>query len=112
MHEMCSRIFILSLILSIASPQALADLRELSEENIKRAGRWAYQDPPKVLYKIDCSIDTEEGLLKGQEIVRFTNTTSQPVRNLALMGLVHGNEGLEIAGNGKPAVYVKMVRKI
>ncbi len=44
---MCSRIFILSLILSIASPQVLADLRELSEENIKRAGRWAYQDPPK-----------------------------------------------------------------
>ena len=87
-------------------------MRELSEENIKRAGCWAYQDPPKAHYTIECSIEPNKGLLEGTEIIRFTNTTSQPVRNLALMGPVHGNEGLEIAGNGKPAVYVKMVRKI
>ncbi|MHC4354053.1 MAG: M1 family aminopeptidase, partial [Planctomycetota bacterium] len=70
---------------------------------------WMPADPPKVLYKIDCSIDTEEGLLKGQEIISFANSTSQPIRTFALMGSVHGNEGLEIVGNGKPVTLSNKV---
>jgi hypothetical protein len=87
-------------------------MRDFSGENTKRAGGLVQQDPPKAHYTIECSIEPNKGLLEGTENIRFTNTTSQSVRNLALMGPVYGNEGLEIAGNGKPVVYVKMVRKI
>lgn len=90
-HEMCSRIFILSLILSIASPQALADLRELSEENIKRAGRWAYQDPPKAHYTIECSIEPNKGLLEGTENIHLKNTTNTLFRELQIKWISPGN---------------------
>ena len=88
---MCSRILILSLILSIASPEALADMRESSEENIKRAGRWAYQDPPKAHYTIECSIEPNKGLLEGTENIHLKNTTNRLFRELQIKWTSPGN---------------------
>jgi hypothetical protein len=88
---MCSRILILSLILSITSPQALADMRELSKENIKGAGGWAYQEPPKAHYTIECSIELNKGLLEGKENVHLKNTTNRLFRELQIKWTSLGN---------------------
>jgi len=70
---------------------------------------WMPAEPPKVQYKIDCSIDAEGGFLKGEEVIRFTNTTSRPIRTLAMMCSPRGNQSLEITGNGKPVALLTSV---
>ncbi|KPL24421.1 MAG: hypothetical protein AMJ75_03715 [Phycisphaerae bacterium SM1_79] len=81
---MCSEILILSLILSIASPEALANLSELSDENIKLAGGLAYQDSIQAHYTIECSIEPNKGLLEGTENIRLKNTTNALFRELQI----------------------------
>jgi hypothetical protein len=95
---MCSRILILSLILSITSPEAPADMRESSQENIKRAGRWAYQDPPKAHYTIECSIEPNKGLLEGTENIRLKNTTKALLRELQIKRNSHSDMEVRCRG--------------
>jgi hypothetical protein len=95
---MCSRIFILSLILSIASLEALADMRELSGENIKRAGGRVQHPPPKAHYTIECSIDPNKGLLEGTENIHLKNTTNALLCELQVKWTSFGNMKVRCRG--------------
>ena len=88
---MCSRILLLSLILSIASPEARADVRESSEENIKCAAGGLRQKPPKAHYTIECSIDPNQGLLEGTGNIHFENTTEALLRELQIKRTLPGD---------------------
>ena len=57
------------------------------------------QDPPKVYYTIDCSIDLAKGLMEGIEIIHFRNTTSEPMSRFEIRWIPGGN--MEITSKGK-----------
>ena len=95
---MPSRILLLSLILSIASPQALADMRESSEENINCAGGRLYQEPPKAHYTIECSVDPNKGILDGTENIYLKNTTNALLRELQIKWTSYRRMGISCRG--------------
>ena len=95
---MPSRILLLSLILSIASPQALADMRESSEENINCAGDRLYQESPKAHYTIECSVNPNKGILDGTENIYLKNTTNAPLRELQIKWTSYGYMGISCRG--------------
>ncbi|MHC5058878.1 MAG: M56 family metallopeptidase, partial [Planctomycetota bacterium] len=57
------------------------------------------QENSKASYKIECSIDPAEGLLDGTEIIRFRNTTSEPMDRLEVKWFPGGN--MEITSKGR-----------
>ena len=63
---------------------------------------WIPQNPPKVHYKIECSIDSAEGLLQGTEIITFKNTSSRTIHQLQIEWLSDNERTLKIMSKGKP----------
>ncbi|UCG59839.1 MAG: hypothetical protein JSU70_10025 [Phycisphaerales bacterium] len=99
MRKMCIRIFMLGVILSTASPQTPAALRESPQKDTKYAGRKAHENPPKAHYTIQCSIDPNQGLLEGTESIHFENTTDGSFRALQIEWISLGN--MEITCRGQ-----------
>ena len=77
-----------------------ASSRESISADTTRTNYWAPKEPPRAHYTINCSIDPSNGFLEGTEIIRFKNTTSQPMYRLAMKSCSQKN--MEITVNGKP----------
>ncbi len=95
---------LISIALAIISASSIPGGTSLNA-GADEPGYWMPAEPPKVQYEIDCSVDPQAGLLKGEEVIRFTNTTSRPIRTLAMMCSAHGSQSLEIIGLYGKAIF-------
>ena len=93
--------FMLSFITLIALPQACAGSTELTGGSSIAANYWVPKKPPKAHYKIECSINLSEGIIRGIERIRFRNPTSRPISRLKINWISLGN--MEIRSGGKAA---------
>ena len=75
-------------------------------EQVAGPDYWVPQNPPKALYKIECSIDKSGQLLEGTELISFKNDTLHPINQLAVKWLRQGDETLDITSNGKDVSYL------
>ncbi|UCF33237.1 MAG: hypothetical protein JSV78_12980, partial [Phycisphaerales bacterium] len=71
---------------------------------------WSPVTPPKVSYAVDCRIDPDAGQTSGSEIIRFTNTTPQPLQRLLLSWPVadhaSGGRTIDVTVGGAPVTRI------
>lgn len=82
------------ILVSILAGQAIS-----KNEEIATTTNSGLAKPPKFNYTIECSFDTAEGFFEGTEIIRFRNTTSEPMSRFELRWTPGGN--LEISSNDR-----------
>jgi hypothetical protein len=71
-----------------------------------QSGFWSPVQPPRALYRIECSFDPVTALLKGSETITFRNTTPRLMERLALEWGAGQKETVSVIANGKPAVLL------
>ncbi len=82
------------ILVSILAGQAIS-----KNEEIATTTNSGLAKPPKFNYTIECSFDAAEGFFEGTEIIRFRNTTSEPMSRFELRWTPGGN--LEISSNDR-----------
>jgi tetratricopeptide (TPR) repeat protein len=80
-----------------------ASIARSDETSMASPGYWVPREPPRALYKIDCTIKPGDNyILQGKEVIHFINTTSKPMQTLAITWFKQRNQTLKITANGKP----------
>ncbi|UCE49381.1 MAG: hypothetical protein JSW47_04400, partial [Phycisphaerales bacterium] len=88
--------------LTVLALAAFPGITGAEEAQTYGAGYWVPSQPPRACYRIDCTIKAaEEMLLQGKETIDFVNTTSMPMRTLAVTWFKQKNQTLSITANGK-----------
>ena len=68
---------------------------------------WVPKEPPKVHYRIECSVDPLQGDFNGKEIIHFKNTTTRPIRQFTIKWRSIKGQTLEITIDDKSVSVLK-----
>lgn len=89
-------------ILSVSVCAVTALAAASGEAGGRPIGFWTPRIPPRADYKIDCTISmANDAGIRGQETIRFVNTTSQAMQTLAINWVKMGNQTLAITADGE-----------
>ncbi|MGO9087393.1 MAG: M1 family aminopeptidase [Terriglobales bacterium] len=73
---------------------------------LAQSGFWAPVIPPHAQYQIQCSFDTVTVQLRGNETIRFRNTTRRAMDRLALAWSLGPNKTVSATANGKAVLFL------
>lgn len=91
-------------VISAGTWQESKGLAKPGDEDIARTEYWVPREPPKARYRIECSIDPFEGLVRGEELISLRNTTSKSISRLRILWVSFGS--MEITKDNKPVIVL------
>lgn len=87
-------------------PDPLSEIHSITDKENK-PDFWIPREIPKAHYKIECSINPDDGQLQGTETIGFKNTINRPISLLGIKWLCEKEQTLEIMVDGEPALVFK-----
>ncbi len=102
--QTCPRLFVLiaGFLLAACQPST----RQSEQASSHATGFWTSPDPPRAHYTIAADIDPAAGRLQGSETVRFRNTTSRPLRRLALDWSLDAQHDVQVRSDGEVVPFL------
>jgi len=89
----------LTLIILVTPHQTSLGSAQSKSDEVVRTGYWSPKEPLKAHYKIECSIDPNQGFIEGTAVISFSNITLKPIQRLAIQWISLGT--MEIKSNDK-----------